>query len=299
MRNDPPDDVVSTGLAPGEPLENLLPLWTEVFAQPAKVFTGVWGACPPERRHTFVARTAERPVASVQLYVLPLRDETGNPEWVGCVANVATLPEYRGRGLASELIKAAIAQMEAVGCGWSYLFTGVPEFYARQGWREYRRAMTELEPLPPTEDPTIRRLSPLDLPKIRSLFDRYLGQIPLSQVREEADWSLKIPDRFGDRAVLGIGEPLAGYASVILSEAQPILDEWAADSPEGYARLLDAARRLGPLQVTVPSPAALPAGTPATHYAGMARPVADRWTHERLEALLTSPQARFFSLDNF
>lgn len=299
MRTDPLDEVVSKGLAPGEPLENLLPLWMEVFDKPAAVFTGVWGACPPDRRHSFVARTAERVVASVQLYVLPLRDESGKPDWVGCIANVATLPAYRGQGLASDLIRSAIARMEEVGCGWSYLFTGVPDFYAKEGWREYQRPAMTLAPLPVSEGGSVRKLSWADLPEIRALFERHLGEIPLSQVREDGDWGHKIPDRFEDRTLFGIGHPLTGYASVVQwDREQPILDEWASDTVEGYAALLDAARTLGPLLVTVPSPPSLE-GTATTHYVGMARPTSGRWTHERLEALLTSPQARFFSLDNF
>lgn len=304
MRNDLPDDVVTIGPADGAALEELLPLWTEVFGKSADVFTGVWNACPPERRHTFLARTAERPVASVQLYVLPLRAETGEAAWVGCIANVATLPDYRKRGLAGKLIEHAIARMEAVGCGWSYLFTGVPEFYARYGWREYQRPALEFDAAA-SSDPHL--LSAEDLPQIRALHERYLAHVPLSQVREEGDWAHKIPPRFGERKVVGLGEPLTAYASAVFWDGEtPVLDEWAAGTTQEYADLLAAIRGLeGVVRVQATAPVtdisrpALSGGRPIQHYVGMARPVGNGWTDARLQALLTSSEARFFTLDNF
>lgn len=305
MRNDLPDDVVSIGPADGEALEALLPLWTEVFGKPAEVFTGVWSACPPDRRHTFLARTATCPVASVQLYVLPLRDEAGNPEWVGCIANVATLPEYRQCGLAGRLIEHAIARMEEVRCAWSYLFTGIPDFYARYGWREYRRPALAFDALPQPLSREARLLSEADLPQIRALHARL--QTPLSQLRGDRDWEQKIPPRIGDRKLIGFGDPLAAYASAVLWQPEaPTLDEWAAGSTQDYLRLLTAMRALEGIervQVTVPVDAlsrpALSGGHPIDHPVGMARPVSDEWPHARLGSLLTSSEARFSTLDNF
>lgn len=304
MRNDLPEDVVTIGPADGEPLENLLPLWTEVFGKPAEVFTGVWAACPPERRHTFLARTEARPVASVQLYVLPLRAENGEPEWVGCIANVATLPDYRKRGLAGSLIEHAIVRMEEVGCGWSYLFTGVPDFYARYGWRAYERPGLEFEGGPAKE---ARLLSAEDLTRLRALYERFHPATPLSQVRKEADWVHKIPPRIPDRRIVGLGEPLHAYASAVLWDAEnPTLDEWAAGTTQAYADLLAAMRGLDGVkgvQVAAPvddlSRPALAGGRPVMHSVGMARPVGAGWTDDRLRALLTSQEARFFTLDYF
>jgi predicted N-acetyltransferase YhbS len=304
MRNDLPKDVVTIGPAEGEPLENLLPLWTEVFDKPAEVFTGVWAACPPERRHTFLARTESRPVASVQLYVLPLRTEAGEREWVGCIANVATLPDYRKRGLAGQLIEHAIARMEAVGCGWSYLFTGVPDFYARYGWRPYERSALQFDSGPTRE---ARLLSREDLPAVQALHERFHSATPLSQVRSEGDWADKIPPRVPDRRMIGLGDPLTAYASAVLWDPEnPTLDEWAAGTTQEYADLLAAMRGLQGVkgvQVAAPitdvSRPALAGGRSTTLSVGMARPVAGAWTDARLQALLTSPEARFFTLDNF
>ena len=53
---------------------------------------------------------------------------------MGGIANVATLPEYRGRGYNTRCLQSAIAVMEADAMDFSLLFTGIDDYYRRQGY---------------------------------------------------------------------------------------------------------------------------------------------------------------------
>ncbi len=48
--------------------------------------------------------------------------------------DVATLPEFRGRGYATELLEAADRKMQQDGAIMGLLRTKIPKFYARRGW---------------------------------------------------------------------------------------------------------------------------------------------------------------------
>ena len=75
---------------------------------------------------------------------------------MGGIANVATLPEHRGKGYNTECMKRAIAVMEADAMDFSLLFTGINAYYARLGYCDMPR---------PNLAGTLREsLAPLALP---------------------------------------------------------------------------------------------------------------------------------------
>ncbi len=55
---------------------------------------------------------------------------------VGGIANVTTIPEYRGRGVASSLVGMALEYCRSRGVGLSALFTGYPGTPHRVYWRK-------------------------------------------------------------------------------------------------------------------------------------------------------------------
>ena len=72
----------------------------------------------------------------------------------GAVANVATLPDARRRGLSRRLLEMTIAKMEREGFHFSLLGTGVPGHYAALGWEQTYAPRTTLglqRDLPPSE----------------------------------------------------------------------------------------------------------------------------------------------------
>ncbi|MHB8376577.1 MAG: GNAT family N-acetyltransferase [Dehalococcoidia bacterium] len=63
----------------------------------------------------------------------------GAPVAAGGIGSVATRPDARGNGIATALLEDAITQMRREGVAVSYLFTGIPAFYERLGYRIVRQ----------------------------------------------------------------------------------------------------------------------------------------------------------------
>ena len=62
----------------------------------------------------------------------------GVPLPAGGIGSVATSPDAQHRGIASMLMRDAIEQMRGDGIAVSFLFTGIPGFYERLGYRVVR-----------------------------------------------------------------------------------------------------------------------------------------------------------------
>jgi len=78
--------------------------------------------------------TYERKIVS-HLAVAPRHVITsGASLQVGMISSVATDPDFRGYGLATQLGQTANAKMVANGCGFGLLWTSIPSFYRRNDW---------------------------------------------------------------------------------------------------------------------------------------------------------------------
>jgi GNAT superfamily N-acetyltransferase len=77
----------------------------------------------------------------------------------GGIANVATLPEYRGRGLSRALLAQTLEVMWETGCGFSLLFTGRHRHYSALGW-ERVEASRPLLTLHETPGPPLLDIQP-------------------------------------------------------------------------------------------------------------------------------------------
>jgi predicted N-acetyltransferase YhbS len=64
----------------------------------------------------------------------------------GGIANVATHPDFRGRGLASLLLQEAIAQAKKDGLSFLLLVTEIPAFYERFGFQDLGKFVARIEP---------------------------------------------------------------------------------------------------------------------------------------------------------
>lgn len=62
----------------------------------------------------------------------------------GGIANVATLQEYRGKGLSRALLAQSLDLMWETECGFSLLFTGRHRHYAALGWEQVSTPRTVL-----------------------------------------------------------------------------------------------------------------------------------------------------------
>ena len=144
---------------------------------------------------------------------------------MGGIANVATLPEFRGKGYNQELLRRAIEVMEADAMDFSMLGTGINDYYAKLGFSTLPRPTWEgtireqntaplspqvwgepssLEADPPqstlgqkSEVPpriggigglTVRAATGDDLPAIRDIYAVYNAKTPIAVQRYEAYW---------------------------------------------------------------------------------------------------------------
>ncbi|NUR24521.1 MAG: GNAT family N-acetyltransferase, partial [Catenulispora sp.] len=174
---------------------------------------------------------------SACVYYLPrrIRDGSGGSVLVGGVANVAAHPSVRGRGYVRELLEFAVEAMRADGCAWSLLFTGTPGVYKR--WTPFD-LQTVSGPLA-TPSSTSLRSVPVSDPWLRQVHERYNATRPLSTVRDDEHWRLRVPLWYTD--VLAND---AGYAAVRWSDELEVL-EVAGDVPAVLSGLATEAAARG------------------------------------------------------
>ncbi|CEK18701.1 GNAT family N-acetyltransferase [Chthonomonas calidirosea] len=112
---------------------------------------------------------------------------------MGGLANVATLPEYRGQGYNTACLKRALAIMEAEGMDFSALSTGIPGYYERIGYTVFPLPEVEgavRQPLPSgSADIGVRAARADDLPIIRAIYASYNRHRPLTLERTQSYWS--------------------------------------------------------------------------------------------------------------
>lgn len=141
---------------------------------------------------------------------------------MGGIANVATLPEYRGQGYNSLCLHSAIAVMEADAMDFSLLFTGIQDYYARFGYAILPRTQLygTIRPdfVPRSTPLTVRQANAEDLPAIRALYDSYNRKRPIAVQRYEAywrDWMNIEPDKLPALLFVAINPQgaICGYAN--------------------------------------------------------------------------------------
>ncbi|MGQ9461455.1 MAG: GNAT family N-acetyltransferase [Candidatus Fervidibacter sp.] len=178
---------------------------------------------------------AERPVFYRGQTVIPM----------GGIGGVGTLPEYRGRGLATLLLEDAIAYMERKGQPISMLFTGINSFYARLGWADFPEWRFRLQvKRVPKESETLEsysvRLCELDkdLPELQSVYRNHVQglQLSLCHARPDKFWLDGHPEYLGLKpsqiVVDGEGKgdgKIVGYACVFPTEQGIRVSEFAYD----------------------------------------------------------------------
>lgn len=150
---------------------------------------------------------------------------------MGGIANVSTLPEFRGKGYNTGCLKRAIAVMEADAMDFSLLFTGINAYYARQGYADLprRRMQGTVKPdFTPRPSPyTVRAAEARDLPAVRTIYDHYNRHRPIAVQRSEAywrDWVRIDPEHPPENllvAVAGDGEIMGYVRTGVFSSAVP------------------------------------------------------------------------------
>lgn len=131
---------------------------------------------------------------------------------MGGIGEVSTKAAYRRQGLAGNLLRMAIAQMEARGMPVSILYGNQP-LYERLGWRfcPVRFSQVEAETLPSLpEDAGVRAYAPEDLAALMGMYDLFAGRLDGAVLRNEAYWRRWVLAQWTEPAVLLLkGRPAA------------------------------------------------------------------------------------------
>ncbi len=191
------------------------------------------------------------PVACVQTFEKRVRLGSGAVK-LGGIGSVATRPDYRSRGLASELLRRTEAAMRERDIALGLLFSDLVPLYGPLGWITIPARQVALHaaadapqppsPPPPPPEGTDRPFAPDDLPAVAALYAAYCESMPGSTLRDAAYWRGQLryagnPDesfRVAERA----GEIVAYVRTVRLYGIDQVME---------YARTDDAADALAAL----------------------------------------------------
>lgn len=179
--------------------------WNEVEETAARAGR----AFPDETFELFRRRTMDAPSLPLENTLLLLVDGEiasslqiyqrrcflgGRLEHVGAIGNVMTLPEHRGDGHASTLLRSAVSFLVERGVPVSFLI-GDPGFYSRLGWRRLpstKCVVADPSTLPSRSDNGSKWL-PFDadqhLTQLVSLYRRSFGEEDGTFARPSALWN--------------------------------------------------------------------------------------------------------------
>jgi len=185
----------------------------------------------------------------------------------GCVANVATAPEARGRGLVRRALTVALAQMAADGIDVSLLFTGTPGVYRSSGYETFEVPVLTGHPRPapaasvpggPHDGPLELRTDRLpgsswgawepDLPweALARLHDAADGapdgrRRPLATVRTPGHWRRRIPLWYRSCELLTARTPRGDVVGYVVLEPDAGTAPGTADRPGPVVRVRELA----------------------------------------------------------
>jgi GNAT superfamily N-acetyltransferase len=138
----------------------------------------------------FVGVTNDQIVSTLQVFTKEVR-VAGATVLVGGIGNVFTTPAHRERGIASRLLRHAVASMKSAGFDLSLLFAVRLAFYGRHGWSSHPRRFLFMEPARPrvSDRYTIEPFTTAsDLDAVMDLYSIYSGKLPGTTLRDRRYW---------------------------------------------------------------------------------------------------------------
>lgn len=217
------------------------------------------GLCDPPYPQSvgFIARADGRIVSHVELLDMPVRYGDMIIH-VAAISGVATLPAWRGRGLASALMEQAMAEMAARDMPLSLLLTGSQAFYERLGWSDWpppgcaigwADAQEMTAHLSTPAQVSVVAYRPGDLAEVMALYARFNAGRPGALVRPERYWRsllvrwLEATEYPGQRNAVYVARRegrLVGYGFAFSDEDALVLAEVAYDDTDAVGPLLKA-----------------------------------------------------------
>ncbi len=158
----------------------------------------------------------------------------------GGIGNVATLPEYGGRGLSTGVMNNAIAYIKQNGFLLSILYTGINRFYERvgfitpQAWRA-RLTITEIA----SGQFKIREFEPSDLNAVQELYLRFNKKSNGPLIREPEYWRANLLfAEENERFLVAEKDKVQAYIRVVPENTKGEVWEFAYDDENAFLELL-------------------------------------------------------------
>lgn len=174
-------------------LESAFEIWPAVFPENQAFFQDRLDNDPTYAMDTtWIAKLDGNIAAAIQIF----------PYWMWCgsqrlkvggIGSVATLPEYRRRGLAQDILRLQSRWMKAHGYDLSLLFTGINSFYEQVGWRtlEDKQFVLDCSRIPNLSQPTDYTVSSFqsnDLPAVMDIYESFNRYRTASMIRSKEYW---------------------------------------------------------------------------------------------------------------
>ncbi len=236
----------------------VLDLLTAVFADSQRAWFEA-GLCDPPYPESvgFIARAEGRIVSHVELLDMPVH-YGDTIIHVAAISGVATLPPWRGRGLARALMEQARAEMAARKMPLAVLLTGSQAFYERLGWSDWpppgcsidRTDAEEMAARLSIPAPfSVAAYRPDDLAEMMALYERFSAARPGTLVRPERYWRsllvrwLEATEYPGQRNAVYVARRegrLVGTCFAFTDEDALVISEVAYDDIDAVGPLLKA-----------------------------------------------------------
>lgn len=221
-----------------EELEAWLDHVTSVFSGSRQYFSNHWHNDPwQDAEGIRVAVDKGTIVSTVRVFIRKIFLH-GEPITVGGIGEVSTRPEYRRRGIATQLLKDSIQFMESRDIVVSVLFGSqhiysiegwekVPRYYARQSFTAEKSSEWEVRPANFDDAVEVKRLS--------DLYNRYARKFNGTVVRDEITyWTQWVRTESPNAYVAERDGNIEGYVSVNRREDGLSVKEFIA-SEEAFA----------------------------------------------------------------
>lgn len=206
-------------------LEVCYDLWATVFPNPRSFFQERLDFDASYRLETtWVALVDGQIAAAVQVFpYLTWLDEV-HVKNAG-IGSVATLPAYRGLGLAQQILRQVSSWMKAEKFDLSLLFTGIYPYYEQVGWYclEETQLVLQREQFSnhsavPSLSYRVRKIQAQDLLAVAALYNKFNLRRTGARIRTEDYWEGLLRWSRGDFYVVLGGAEIVGYALAALDE---------------------------------------------------------------------------------
>ena len=228
-----------------EELEAWLDHVTTVFTGGRKYFSNHWHNDPwRDAEGIRIALDKGTIVSTVRVFIRKMFLH-GEPITVGGIGEVSTRPEYRRRGLASQLLKDAIRFMEDREIAMSSLH-GSQRIYSIEGWekvpRYYARQSFSAEKRSEWEVRSANFDSKTEVKQIAEIYDQYARKFNGTFVRDEIEyWTKWVKTESSNAWVAECDGSIEGYISVAQREDELWVREFIA-SEAAFA--MDSSKQL-------------------------------------------------------